>query len=121
MIRSILETCACFAFKCAALNRATLCSGVSTNLGVPGILGSLGPVGEPLGVLSRGSADLELAWGVVGVKRVASETLRGFDGGAIESALEYIYRMSGLGRYVVGVEVEQSGPDEVEGRDGALG
>lgn len=64
---------------------------------------------------------MELAWGVVGVKRVASETLRGFDGGAIESALEYIYRMSGLGRYVVGVEVEQSGPDEVEGRDGALG
>lgn len=86
MIRSILETCACFAFKCAALNRATLCSGVSTNLGVP-----LGSFGELLEVLSRGSADLELAWGVVGVKRVASETLRGFDGGAIGSEFEAVF------------------------------
>ena len=44
------------------------------------------------------------------MKRVASETLRGFDGGAIVSTCEaVIYMTSGFGRVgIIGVDVEYS-------------
>jgi hypothetical protein len=81
-----LDTCAAFALSCAALNRATFCSGVSNIAagppGPPGFpeppLGGRRP-GPALEGVNRGGgvAFLELACSVVAVNRVASETLRG--------------------------------------------
>lgn len=99
MIWSNLDTLAAFARRWAALNRATFCSGVSTNFGGIPPLPAPAPPGkgavpapaptfaadtlEETGVENLGSAILELAWGVVGVNRVASETLRGVAFGGI--------------------------------------
>lgn len=78
MTLSNFETSAFFAARWAALNRATRCSGVSPTGPALFWIG-LRPVGE-VGVDRRellGDVGLEDACGVVGVKRVASETLRG--------------------------------------------
>lgn len=80
---SNLDTWASLARRCAARNRATLCSGVSTT---PGPSFPLLPpptdvaAAPDRGAANRGSAALELAWGVAAVNRVASETLRGVAG-----------------------------------------
>jgi len=90
---SSLETCASLAFWCAARRRATFCSGVSiippgvgvgVGVGVAAAAAAPAPAipGEDggafrMGVWSFAAACLELAWGVVAVKRVASDTLRG--------------------------------------------
>lgn len=83
---SNLDTCAAFALSWAARNRATFCSGVSNMPddppGPPGFpeppLGGRRP-GPAFEGVNRGGgvAFLELAWRVVAVNRVASETLRG--------------------------------------------
>jgi hypothetical protein len=89
-ILSNFDTSASFALRCAARNRATFCSGVSTSGIDPALLlppeppGALPGVGDEgtaavFGEAKRGggAAALELAWGMVAVNRVASETLRG--------------------------------------------
>ena len=69
------DTFSCAALLWAARNRSTLSSGVSVNR-ASWPLASAGFAALPLRG-NRGSAGLELAWGVAAVKRVASETLRG--------------------------------------------
>lgn len=88
-ILSNLDTCASFALRCAALSRATFCSGVSRSGDDPTLPPLPGPPGPPAGVdecadpdlgeVKRGGgvAVLEVAWRELAVKRVASETLRG--------------------------------------------
>lgn len=92
---SSLDTEDAFARRWAALNRATFCSGVSMKpaaaLATPP-LATFGKGPLELGEANRDSAALELACGVVGVNRVASETLRG---------VEFI----GIGRYFRLVEI----------------
>ena len=84
---SNLDTCALLAASCAALNRATRCSGVSpkdegaSGRGAPGVpAGGAEAAAAAAGRANLGSGarlGLEGAWGVFWVKRVASETLRG--------------------------------------------
>ena len=89
---SNLDTCASFALRCAARNRATFCSGVSVRID-PGPL----PPGPPAPAPDRGEENrgggvevLELACGVVAVNRVASETLRG----AADNGMVGVFRLS---------------------------
>lgn len=82
MTLSNLDTCAAFALSWAARSLATFCSGVSRSGDGPPLLppADAGETGADLGAVKRGggaAAVLELACGVVAVKRVASETLRG--------------------------------------------
>jgi hypothetical protein len=84
---SNLDTSASFALRCAALNRATLCSGVSRSGDAAALLPPPEPPEPPVDggaardfrVVKRGGgvAVLELACSVLAVNRVASETLRG--------------------------------------------
>lgn len=67
MILSVLLTCACCAARCAARSRLTRCSGVSPGIRFEGLMDDL----------AAGLADLDVAWGMVDVKRVASLTLLG--------------------------------------------
>lgn len=73
---SSLETLASLALWWAARRRATFSSGVSIRIGFPSGEPPDGGREEVLGGLLK-RAVLESAWGVVAVKRVASETLRG--------------------------------------------
>jgi hypothetical protein len=85
---SNLDTSASFALRCAARNRATLCSGLSRSGDDPALLPPPPEPPEPpvdggaardLRGVKRGGgvAVLELACSVLAVNRVASETLRG--------------------------------------------
>jgi len=91
IILSTLDTWACRARRWAARKRATFCSGVSLKGGGAAAAAAAAAeaeaaegaaAGDVRGGAKReapGTAPLEEAWGVVAVKRVASETLRGVD------------------------------------------
>ena len=94
VIRSYLERGALLAARWAALNRATRCSRVS-----------------PTGPALDDAEDLELGWGVVEVKRVASLTLRGPDREAIVARSVTVFFRSPLWlRKISGFIFSSKGP-----------